>query len=333
MRKSLGGSYGGGDGEDILRTLGSSIARAKLNNIQESLPSNYSNPSSPSISSSSSSTKLQNSTSKHALSISSNGGLAVSANWGSNSLIGDDVMDDYGENNSGITELEWKCLENYYDPVFGVVPSTHEVQQALCSIHQVLHPESTYKDAKELTSDVDGDTDGDQTTNPTVERTSSKGSDSDWMEPSMQPYDRNLVQSPRWERVHDAFHLLETEPSVQRMVVSLSSDKAVWNAVLNNKDVREIRDSYRNAESLPPSSYEKPDPSKTNLNILKWVFNDMKMKLLEFLGNISQFIADIFTPLDYDKEQYFAFSDKLKSSFLLTVVVLLIVVVARGHRG
>ncbi|CAO2816283.1 unnamed protein product [Amaranthus hypochondriacus] len=333
MRKSLGGSYGGGNGEDILRTLGNSIAKAKLNNIQESLPSNYSNPSSPSISSSSSTSKPQNSTPKHTLPITSNGGLAVSANWGSNTLIGNDVMDDYGENDSAITELEWKCLENYYDPVFGVVPSTHEVQQALCSIHQVLHPESTYKDAKELTSDVDGDTDGNQTTSPAVQRTSSKGSDSDWMEPSMQPYDRKLVQSPRWGRVYDAFHLLETEPSVQRMVVSLSSDKAVWNAVLNNEAVREIRDSYRNADSVPPSSDEKPDPSKTNLNILKWVFNDMKVKLLEILGNISQFIADIFTPLDYNKEQYFVFSDKLKSSFLLTVVVLLIVVVARGHRG
>lgn len=80
---------------------------------------------------------------------------------------------------------------------------------------RVLHPESTYKDAKELTSDVDGDTDGNQTTSPAVQRTSSKGSDSDWMEPSMQPYDRKLVQSPRWGRVYDAFHLLETEPSVQ----------------------------------------------------------------------------------------------------------------------
>lgn len=37
-------------------------------------------------------------------------------------------------------------------------------------------------------------------------------------------------------------------PTSQRMVVSLSSDKAVWDAVLNNEAVREIRDSYRNGQ-------------------------------------------------------------------------------------
>lgn len=33
---------------------------------------------------------------------------------------------------------------------------------------------------------------------------------------------------------------------MQRMVISLSSDKAVWEAVMNNEVVREIRDLYNN---------------------------------------------------------------------------------------
>jgi hypothetical protein len=32
--------------------------------------------------------------------------------------------------------------------------------------------------------------------------------------------------------------------SAQKMVVSLSSDKAVWDAVLNNAVVRELRETY-----------------------------------------------------------------------------------------
>ncbi|KAK1388231.1 hypothetical protein POM88_016409 [Heracleum sosnowskyi] len=35
----------------------------------------------------------------------------------------------------------------------------------------------------------------------------------------------------------------DTEPAIQRMVVALSSDKAVWDAVMNNDVVRELRDS------------------------------------------------------------------------------------------
>lgn len=61
---------------------------------------------------------------------------------------------------------------------------------------------------------------------------------------------------------------------------------------------------------------------------------NMKVKFSEVLGNISQFVGDILKPLDGDKEEEsYAFSDKLKSTFLLTVVVLLIVVVARGHKA
>lgn len=66
--------------------------------------------------------------------------------------------------------------------------------------------------------------------------------------------------------------------------------------------------------------------------MLKWIFENMKMKLLEVLKNISQFVGHVFKPLDHDKEeQSSAFVEKLKSTFLLTVVVLLLVVVARGH--
>ncbi|KAM1457567.1 hypothetical protein ACFX13_035585 [Malus domestica] len=46
------------------------------------------------------------------------------------------------------------------------------------------------------------------------------------------------------ERVYDAFHLLQTESSMQRMVMTLSSDIAVWDAVRNNEVVRELHESF-----------------------------------------------------------------------------------------
>lgn len=338
----------------MLRTVGR-VVRTRLNNFQESLPSsnNSSSSSSPkkkSSSLSSTTTKTKKTTSKHALSISSstpcniindNGiPLPVSAAWPpsphyfiTNNYVGNDDDDD----NNVVSEVDsgWECFENYYDPVFGVVPSTHEVQHALLSLQQVLHSHSCPQ-CKEIPFDVDKDTE-DQTMSAMVpvERASSKGSDLDWIEPSMHPYNMKLTQSPGWEKVHDAFHLLQTEPSVQRMVVSLSSDKAVWDAVLNNEAVQEIRDSYCNAaESFPQSSDGRPDPSKSNFSIFKWIFENMKMKLLEVVGSISQIVGGTLKPLDLDKEeQSCAFMEKLKSTFLLTVVVLLIVVVARGRNA
>ncbi|KMS98895.1 hypothetical protein BVRB_3g067880 [Beta vulgaris subsp. vulgaris] len=344
MRKSLGGSYSGGNGGQMLRSAGKVNRRTKLNHFQESLPSSNNNSSSSPTKICSSSTK-DNTTSKHALSLSSPVPSPCTSNSNNNSINGLSLPnyfitnneEEYNYNEVANENNEWECLENYYDPIFGVLPSTREVQHALLSLQQVLPPHSSPQfTSKEILSDVEDDMD-DQTTRATytVQSTSSKGSEYDWIEPSMHPYDAKLVtQSPGWERVYDAFHLLQTEPTVQKMVVSLSSDKAVWDAVLNNDAVREIRDSYRNAaECLPSSPVEKPDPS-TNLSILKWMFVNMKVKFSEVLGNISQFVGDILKPLDGDKEEEsYAFSDKLKSTFLLTVVVLLIVVVARGHKA
>lgn len=51
--------------------------------------------------------------------------------------------------------------------------------------------------------------------NLTREVLSSSGSVSDWIEPSMHICNSKLLQSYGSNRVYDAFHLLQTEPSIQ----------------------------------------------------------------------------------------------------------------------
>ncbi|XP_039160592.1 uncharacterized protein LOC120289569 [Eucalyptus grandis] len=92
------------------------------------------------------------------------------------------------------------------------------------------------------------------------------------------------------ERVYDAFNMLQTEPAVQRMVVSLSSDKAVWDAVLNNEVVKELMESYHAAESdghpeeSPDETPEKsPDNSNPVLNAVGWLFDSTRVKLMEMI--------------------------------------------------
>ncbi|XP_074291133.1 uncharacterized protein LOC141617900 [Silene latifolia] len=345
MRGSFGGSYGlgrnggsfnGGGGDGMMRTIGR-VMRTRINGVQDPFPSSSNSNNNSTISSSAkrSSTPPKtrgnngnnNNNNKLIISSSQNnnsGQFPVSAAWSSCPYIvgSDDVV------NGGIDE-GWECLEDFYDPVFGLVPTNHEVKNAIFSVQQFLHPE-------EIINDVDNDMSG-QITSATdvLQRASSTGSELDWIEPSMQLYNRRLANSYGWEKVYDAFHLLQTEPSVQKMVVSLSSDKAVWDAVLNNETVREIRDLYLNAaEASHLNPDNNSDALKENSNVLKWIMDHVKGKLMEVVGNITQLIGGIFNPPSPDKaEESLAFSEKLKSSFLLTILVLLIVVVTRGSKA
>ncbi|KAK9665702.1 hypothetical protein RND81_14G129800 [Saponaria officinalis] len=327
------GGNGSGGGGGMMRTVGRAM-RSRINGLQDPFVSSSSSTKTRTFSNekrSSTPPKARNEGFSMSVSSRSNGGnVPVSGVLNSCPFV--EVFD--GEIDD---DDQWECLENYYDPVFGVVPSNHEVQHAVLSLQQFLHPSPrSQTGTEEILSDADNDIPDCKTSaTDMLQRGSSVGSDMDWIEPSMQLYDQRLAQSYGWEKVYDAFHLLQTEPSVQKMVVSLSSDKAVWDAVLKNETVREIRDLYlKSAEATPVNTDKNSDRSNENSNVLKWIMEHMKGKLLEIVGNITQFVGGIFKPVNPDKsEESLAFSEKLKSSFLLTIIVLLVVVVTRGSKA
>lgn len=80
---------------------------------------------------------------------------------------------------------------------------------------------------------------------------SSTGSESDWAEPTMLLYNSRPLIIDGYRNVMDAFRLLQINPFVQRTVVSLSSDKAVWDAVMNNEAVQELEELLRGSGLLP----------------------------------------------------------------------------------
>ncbi|KAK9265836.1 hypothetical protein L1049_027281 [Liquidambar formosana] len=122
------------------------------------------------------------------------------------------------------------------------------------------------------------------------------------------------------------------------MVISLSCDRAVWDAVLNNEVVRELRESV-NADAAEnnslTSSDEVSDGSKAATSILKMIFDNTKAKAMELIEKITKLVNQLFHPPSEKTTEAATdpFEEKLRSSFLLTVVVLLIVAVARSHRG
>nr|GLL34471.1 uncharacterized protein LOC109155570 isoform X2 [Ipomoea trifida] len=148
------------------------------------------------------------------------------------------------------------------------------------------------------------------------------------------------VQSSGFGRLCDAFHMLQTEPSVQKMVLSIACDKAVWDAILNNPAVQDLQGllsaglhetmqfySSRDEEESPSSSPEKLDIVAV---MMKWI-----MDILELIQKLGALAGLIFQP-DEDKamqtsELSGVLEEKIRSSFLLSIVLLLIVVATRIH--
>ncbi|KAI3829160.1 hypothetical protein L1987_03276 [Smallanthus sonchifolius] len=69
---------------------------------------------------------------------------------------------------------------------------------------------------------------------------------------------RTVMKSLGQKRLLDAYHLMQTDPLVQRLVLSISSDTEVWNAILKNDAVQDLQGSLPLAgETVVPIAQAK----------------------------------------------------------------------------
>ncbi|XP_023755632.1 uncharacterized protein LOC111904085 [Lactuca sativa] len=344
MRRSFGpgmGSGGGGGrgGGGMIKTVHRTV-RAGLGGGASQEPYSHS------ATTTTRTTNNRNQPINTTLSLSSNANLSspcsylnhhvpAPTNWVfSSSPITDDEFDWEYIHGGGSDDGESLNRVLYDDFVLGSVPSKNEVHHAVSSLQEVLDPiienrrtYGTYDDGIEKIS------------GPTVFHKS--GSELDWIEPSLQLHDStSALHDPRSTRVYDAFHLLQTDPSVQRMVISLSSDKAVWDAVMNNEVVRELRESVNEGKSISECSEDSVDESNPVIQVLRWIFVNTKEKMIEIVEKITQIVNELVRPTGKDEKWkkdadigLNSFEEKLRSSFLLSIIVLLIVVVSRGRKS
>ncbi|GFS35554.1 hypothetical protein Acr_00g0040590 [Actinidia rufa] len=159
-------------------------------------------------------------------------------------------------------------------------------------------------------------------------------SEFEWLQQMLYPRNVRMVKSSGHGRVDDAFRLLQTDPLVQRMVTSISTDKVVWDAILNNNAVLNLRESLGAAKEDMPESSTSEEPDLATL-LLNWILEITKAKVLELIEQFISLVNIIFQPPGAKKvaaeitdDQL---DDKLRSSVLLSIVVILIVVVTRAH--
>ncbi|XP_011018351.1 PREDICTED: uncharacterized protein LOC105121422 [Populus euphratica] len=343
--------FGGSGGGSMLRVVGQAVARAGVTNFQEPISTNTSssNTTTTTVTSPRATRKLNSlNNNNNTLSLSSSGsvlsvpisadsGGPISTWWPS---FNGSYSDDYEWVSVDGSENE-RVVGFNDDFVLGPVPSKDEVHDAVTALTHVFDaPLYSQLIRDKFACTVDKDL-ADQISSPTVlSQVSSVGSDFDWKEPSPSLCNQRALHSYGSHTVHEAFHLLLTEPSVQKMVLSLSSDKAVWDAVLNNAVVQELRETYYADENTDPLTSESSDETgeETNpaLNFVKWIFDNTRARVVEVIETVTKLVNELFKPPADEKTSAGAkdpFEDKLRSSFLLSIMVLLIVVVTRVQKA
>ncbi|XVF73481.1 hypothetical protein PTKIN_Ptkin12aG0204600 [Pterospermum kingtungense] len=188
--------------------------------------------------------------------------------------------------------------------ILGPVPSKPEVENALAALQDFIH--------------------GISSSRPELK----------WLQPLLDSYDSRQLLSQGLGRVYDAFILLLTEPSVKRLVVSLSSDKAVWDAIMNNELVRKLFDFPHPAvENGRP--WNSPAEADIVNDTLQWILDMTKAKVTELVMKFQSLLNEVFQARRREKpneETRDQLEEKMRSSLLLSVVILLIVIVARLQR-
>ncbi|CAN6235834.1 unnamed protein product [Urochloa humidicola] len=211
--------------------------------------------------------------------------------------------------------------------LFGPPPTDDEVRAAVASIKEVFEkPAVDDSDAPELVLalPMSGHPSSGLIVNHFALNSgaSEVGSD-DWTEPAMLVLNSSALLTKEHRSVVDALHLLHEDPSVQKMVMSLSKDKAVWHAVMENEVVQEFKRSFQDAKETDLKGQSTAPPG-----FMMWVLENTQAKIKEFLEKILGLVNVLFQAGDKD---YDLSDDIVRMSFMLSVFVFIVVTIARIH--
>ncbi|KAH6812177.1 hypothetical protein C2S51_025939 [Perilla frutescens var. frutescens] len=197
------------------------------------------------------------------------------------------------------------CYGSVNDCIFGPVPSRAEVENAILELQRFMEGVST-------------------TNKPEVEGFHGQ---------------LGFHQYPGFIKFSDAFAMMQAEPPLQSLVVSISCDKAVWESILSNKAVDDLRGSL--AAAAAAGKEEKQVRCSTNECelaeiIWRWIIGFTKSKAIEMVEKFVSVVSEMFkhAPCRDDEptsELHHLLDQKIRSSLLLSIIILLIVVVSRGH--
>ncbi|KAL6903381.1 hypothetical protein ACP4OV_004194 [Aristida adscensionis] len=212
-----------------------------------------------------------------------------------------------------------------YEAAFGAPPTDDEVRAAVASIQQVFeNPSAMDSDAPELQGlalPISGQPlAGIFVNHFALDSDAPEFGLEEWIEPATLVLNSTALLTKEHRNVLDAFHLLQVDSSVQKMVMALSTDKAVWDAVMNNEVVQEFKKSFQDAKETDVKGSSTGPPG-----VMKWVLENTQAKIMEFLEKILRLVNMLFQA----EEKYDMYDDAVRMSFMLTVFVFIVVTIAR----
>lgn len=158
------------------------------------------------------------------------------------------------------------------------------------------------------------------------------GTSDNQMELELHEDNYRMLQKVGHNNVREAFNLLRDNPAIQRMVMSVASDKAVLDALLKNEKVHEFRRSFQQGEiKLLETSKDSDKSSFHQENPFFRTIENIKTKVMEFTEKttevVNQFLG--FTDKKILLEKDGDMDRALKASLILFVVLLVTVLVRR----
>ncbi|KAL5571638.1 hypothetical protein UlMin_021235 [Ulmus minor] len=163
---------------------------------------------------------------------------------------------------------------------------------------------------------------------------SSQGSELKWPVQILEGPVPRILMSYGLGKLYEAFHLLQIDPSVKRLVISLSTDEALWKAIMNNKCVRMLLEPLRPGKAKGGRQISTSEGEDLAASILVWLWNVTKEKVLELAEKFQSLMNEIFqSPQNDTERRNEELEDKVISSLLLSVVIMLIVVVIRIYKN
>lgn len=231
--------------------------------------------------------------------------------------------------------------------VFGTAPTQQDVEDATAELHHALQIGLLMRRSTSTNSleSVAQNTDASEVNS--LYRVSHPTSDGgDWKEPV--PWElpsssssNEIVGAPGYGNMLEAFHQFQHNPQVQKMVVSLATDKNVWESVLANEQIKEFRQKLRESTGLIENGSEREltvdDVQKAlnnDTNLFSHMFWHTKKAFSQFIATLQELIRGIFDVTEEtlkvtDDDEAF-FERTVRSTMMLSVLVMSLVVFKRS---
>ncbi|XP_030468478.2 uncharacterized protein LOC115687147 [Syzygium oleosum] len=105
--------------------------------------------------------------------------------------------------------------------------------------------------------------------------------------------DPSILLSSGLGRVRHALHLLQMEPVIKRLVISLVLEKAFWSAIMNNQSVKKFQELLLSDKTESPQIYEEVD---WGTNDLQRILDILKDKIVELIEKFKLLLIKILQP-------------------------------------